>query len=452
MAKIAEVNHEYFEELGALSALGQITPQEYGALKSHLIACAVCRARQADFMEILHEHLPLLEGPASAEDAGRLTIEKRSGVRRRFLKRAYREGLRFSDEALRGTRRVHRQAGSWIENVARIWQPSRIAYGLALAVLCMATGLLGILLHRAHSRYELARNEQTRLTAEITRLQADAKPGSTLPPDTSQAVGTDQSDLHNSKQASEVLKLGTELKQVRRDYASGLERVRTLDEQLENNRVVIADLRSELVAVQSKASGEDKLREAEAALQKANGEIARLTKEHAIQVAALASQQSQIRELTDKLYSLRESSDRSRDLLATTQEIRELMGARNLHIIDVADVDSRGTRKPFGRVFYTEGRSLVFYAYDLEKKRKSVEKFCFQAWGQVESKTGSIQNLGVFYADDQAQNRWVLKYDDPTVLARIDSVFVTVEPVGGSITPKGQQLMYAYLKANPNHP
>ncbi len=403
-------------------------------------------------MEILHEHLPLLEGPSSAVHTARLAIGKVSGIRHRFLKRAHQEGLRFSNEALRETKQARWYVGSWTERFARIWQPARLAYGLALGILCLATGSLGILRHQAESKYEAARSEQARLIAEVARLQTTATGASTLVPDSSLAVATDRSSTHNSKEDSEVLKLGTALNQARQDYASGLERVRSLDEQLQNNTVVIADLRSELVAAQSKATGGDKLREAEAALQEANGEVVRLSKEHSSQVAALASQQSQIRELTDRLYSQRESSDRNRDMLATTQEIRDLMGARNLHIIDVADVDSRGTRKPFGRVFYTEGRSLVFYAYDLEKKKKSMEKFCFQAWGQVESKTGSVQNLGVFYADDQAQNRWVLKYDDPSVLARIDSVFVTVEPVGGSLKPKGQQLMYAYLKANPNHP
>jgi hypothetical protein len=54
--------------------------------------------------------------------------------------------------------------------------------------------------------------------------------------------------------------------------------------------------------------------------------------------------------------------------------------------------------------------------------------------------------------DDQKQNRWVLKFDDPRTLAEIDSVFVTVEPAGGSAKPTGNKLLYAYLLANPNHP
>ena len=129
------------------------------------------------------------------------------------------------------------------------------------------------------------------------------------------------------------------------------------------------------------------------------------------------------------------------------------MGARNLHIIDVEDVEeARGSRQPVGRVFYTEGKSLIFYAFDLEKRRKSLEKYSFQAWGQRESKGGAVQSLGVFVNEDLGRSPWVLKCDDPKLLAQIDSVFVTIEPKGGSDRPQGRQLMYAYLRANPNHP
>ena len=129
------------------------------------------------------------------------------------------------------------------------------------------------------------------------------------------------------------------------------------------------------------------------------------------------------------------------------------MGARNLHIIDVADVDAGGDHRSLGRVFYTEGKSLIFYAYDLEKKRSSMEKFSLQAWGQQGPRSGSsAQSLGVFFTDDRNQDQWVLKYNDPKVLAEIDAVFVTLEPKGGSMKPRGEKLMYAYLKANPNHP
>ena len=45
------------------------------------------------------------------------------------------------------------------------------------------------------------------------------------------------------------------------------------------------------------------------------------------------------------------------------------MGARNLYIAEVYDTDEKGaTRKPYGRVFYTKEKSLIFYAYDLDQQ------------------------------------------------------------------------------------
>jgi hypothetical protein len=61
-------------------------------------------------------------------------------------------------------------------------------------------------------------------------------------------------------------------------------------------------------------------------------------------------------------------------------------------------------------------------------------------------------NLGIFYEDNAAKKRWVLKCDSPKELAEIDAVFVTVEPQGGSHEPSGKPLLFAYLKIDANHP
>jgi hypothetical protein len=139
--------------------------------------------------------------------------------------------------------------------------------------------------------------------------------------------------------------------------------------------------------------------------------------------------------------------------LAAGRDIHDLMGARNLHIVDVFDIDSKGKDgRAFGRVFYTEEKSLIFYAFDLNDRSTPRRNASFQVWGTRGPAQRPTQSLGIFYIDDQKQNRWVLKFEDPTVLAEIDSVFVTVEPPGGSTKPTGQKFLYAYLKANPNHP
>jgi hypothetical protein len=129
------------------------------------------------------------------------------------------------------------------------------------------------------------------------------------------------------------------------------------------------------------------------------------------------------------------------------------MSARNLHITDVFDIDGTGSRKSaFGRVFYTEGKSLVFYAFDLDQPKVTSARHSFQAWAQLSDASTSAVNLGIFYVDDAAQKRWMLTFDNPQVLDRISAVFVTAEPHGGTARPTGQKLMFAYLGHEPNHP
>ncbi|MGH9830460.1 MAG: anti-sigma factor, partial [Blastocatellia bacterium] len=110
------------------------------------------------------------------------------------------------------------------------------------------------------------------------------------------------------------------------------------------------------------------------------------------------------------------------------------------------------TQKPFGRIFYTKGKSLVFYAYDLDQQRGAKKAHTFQAWGRRGPEKEEALNLGIFYQDNAANKRWVLKFDNPKELAEIDAVFVTIEPKGGSHKPSGKPLLFAYLRMNPNHP
>jgi hypothetical protein len=130
------------------------------------------------------------------------------------------------------------------------------------------------------------------------------------------------------------------------------------------------------------------------------------------------------------------------------------MASRNLHIVDVFDTDPKGkTRPAFGRIFLTEGKSLIFYAYDLNDPRVQNAGYHYRVWGKREGPSQHAKSLGIFYSDDKSQKRWVLQYDDPKVLQEIDSVFVTLEPPRGNpAQPKGEKLMYAYLKGQANHP
>jgi hypothetical protein len=139
-----------------------------------------------------------------------------------------------------------------------------------------------------------------------------------------------------------------------------------------------------------------------------------------------------------------------KDFLSHDRDIRDLIGARNLYIADIFDTTQTGkTAKPFGRIFYTKDRSLVFYGFDLEKQAGVEKDATFQVWGSGSDR--SPVSLGLFYQDD-SHNRWVLRCDDPKALARLNMVFVTVEPPGGSSKPTGKRLLRAYLQIASNHP
>jgi hypothetical protein len=197
---------------------------------------------------------------------------------------------------------------------------------------------------------------------------------------------------------------------------------------------------------------QSKSQQDEQQLGQARTQVEKLGKDNDQLTASLVTQQFHIKDLSEEVENQKAAVERERQLTAAAGDVRELMGARNLHIVDVADLDGQGNaRKSFGRVFYTEGKSLIFYAFDLSQKG-SASKVSFQAWGQGQSTSTSVKNLGVFHVDDQVQKRWVLRVDNPELLKSVESVFVTVEPSPGRDKPSGRKLLYAYLGTQANHP
>src|SRR5262249_9473016 len=166
----------------------------------------------------------------------------------------------------------------------------------------------------------------------------------------------------------------------------------------------------------------------------------------------IAAQDLQIQNISVKLTEQKQLIEQEKALLEASRDVRDLMGARNFHLADVFDVDSKGkAQQAFGRIFYTEGKStLIMYAFDLNDRTASRRNASFQVWGKRGASQASAHSLGLFQIDDTKQNRWVLRFEDPQILAQIDSVFVTVEPAGGSAKPTGRQFLFAYLNRTPD--
>jgi hypothetical protein len=229
--------------------------------------------------------------------------------------------------------------------------------------------------------------------------------------------------------------------------ASQKEQESRLAEQEAGANAHLADLQKKLDA-EGRARSEESSRAAtlEAKLEELTQQLRERDQVVAAQTRQLQSREGTVVQQQTQLAEQKELLDHDRD-------IRELMGARDLYIAEVIDVGKdAATKKSYGRVFFTKGKSLIFYAYDLDRQPGLKNASTFQVWGQRGTDREQALNLGVFYEDSVAKKRWILKFDDPQKLAQIDAVFVTVEPNGGSSKPSGKPFLYAYLKVNPNHP
>ena len=161
---------------------------------------------------------------------------------------------------------------------------------------------------------------------------------------------------------------------------------------------------------------------------------------------------SQVNDLTAALQERDREIAQEQELLQHDRDIRNLIGARNLYMAEIYDVAKTGdTQRPFGRVFYTKDKSLIFYGYDLDQQHGLKKAHAFQAWGRGVDQQHDI-SLGLLYQDDASQERWVLKFKNAKTISQIDAVFVTVEPEGGSSKPSGKPLLFTSLRIDPNHP
>jgi hypothetical protein len=452
--------HDRFEEICALAALGEVSAEELTELEAHLDVCPACRREYSEYRELVHNRLPLAAVLPEPKHKLSISFLGEDGVRGRFFAEAHRRGFCFSEKAERGGHPWRGWGG--------IHTSLLVGLFLIAAVAVLGYQLLESAAQRTSNKAELAalsaqNAELRRRLSEIDKA-ADS-PNSFDPSDLSgvkprpenaaTAPSAQMSSIvavqTNAAGASAMLE--TDLSRAREENAALLARVKAAEERMQTDVSQNQLLQAEIASIKGvEIDLTAKLSEATATIIQMKGELRNLREGRSNDASLIAAQESRLKDLAERIKEQSEAIERQKQLLVADRDIRDLMTARNLHIIDTFDIDGKGdTRRTFGRVFYTEGKSLIFYAFDLEDKRVLNANYAFQAWGYQES-GGQSRNLGIFYVDDRKQNRWALKFNDPRTLAQIDAVFVTIEPPGGSPKPTGQKLLYAYLKNKPNHP
>lgn len=393
------LTHDHFEQLCAAAVTGQITRDERVTLQEHMETCANCRDFVSDVGQIV--------GPSVAEYADRHSPAKSpKGVTERFIAKAHSEGIPLGKVI---------PPGRW-----------RARQALVLVAIAAFIALTSVILF-------------PKFLAEDRR-----------PPDKTSKVAPPSSTPKEHNEADDFRRENAKLKELLTQSSS---KMAVSQQQLKAAEIRISEIQSRLSAIETDSGVWQKT------IQDRDVQIAQLKQDLDRQAAVKQADDIAIQTEESELQGLRESREkltaevrRVEALAATAKDAKELIAARNLHVVDVNDVNENGKKqKPFGRVYYVEGKTLRFYAYDLGDSRKVDAKIQFYVWGEKDGVT--VKTLGVLHSDSLADNRWRLDFNDTSVLAKIDTVFVTVENDQAQVSrPKGKRILDAVLGDTPNHP
>jgi predicted nucleic acid-binding Zn-ribbon protein len=429
--------HDKFLELCAISTSGDLTEKEQKDLLVHVAECSDCRQALKEFEAAADIGVPLLHSQLSSPDSlepspiptevARATPTRVTG----HIQTAHKE--RESIEQSSGLRFPHRNGHRQMQiNWNYVWMPFAAA-----VVLTVALGIYSFQVGK-HKGQEVVRATPSTVDTRVDALE--------------QGI----SDAGHEREILKAQLAGrdrviAELRRQVENQSAALNETKSAQTSLEQS--LQGDEAEKQQVVQERSSLSQQLDATQSSLRKTQTELDSLRQQRSQDQSRAESLEAQIRDLHGQLRDQEQAVGKQEELLAHDRDIRELMGARDLYIAEVYDVARDGqTQKAYGRVFYTKGKSLIFYAYDLDQQPGLRNASTFQAWGSHGPDRQQATSLGVFYQDNLAKKRWVLKFDDPKKLEQIDAVFVTVEPNGGSHKPSGKPLLFAYLKVDPNHP
>jgi hypothetical protein len=89
------IDHSQYEELAALAAGGYLDDEELSSFQMHADTCARCRDAVAQFGELVHFGLPLVQSRLR-QGMSMITTRPNPGATQRFIRRASAEGIQFS--------------------------------------------------------------------------------------------------------------------------------------------------------------------------------------------------------------------------------------------------------------------------------------------------------------------------------------------------------------------
>jgi len=437
--------HDEFLELCAVSTSGQLSEEEQKRLQEHLVVCPDCREALRQYESVVHDAIPGIGAEQLSEQSSR--IDPGPSWSQSRAEKALFERLAREESQPSGV--TERKSG--VPPAFRRVLPIAPESTWRHVWMLYAAGIL-LFITLSLSAYWVGVRHGTDV-AKATPLTTTTqdKPAVAIAPSLEEQLSDAAHEREIARaQVAQRDKALADLRHRLEQQAAEINRMKQAQDQLESN--LRSDETGKQDLIQQRAELGQKLESAQVESHALQQQVASLTQQSTDETTHAKALGAKVGDLTRLLQDREASLGQQEELLSHDRDIRELMGARDLYIAEVYDVGDNGaTRKPYGRVFCTKGKSLIFYAYDLDQQETKRAQ-TFQAWGRRGPDFKQALNLGIFYEDNASKKRWVLKMDDPKTLAQIDAVFVTIEPHGGSNKPSGKPLLFAYLRVNPNHP
>jgi hypothetical protein len=416
-------SHEEFQELCALSTTNELTAEEWTRLEEHLAICSECREQKREYEQVVATAVPALATDPVIKKDDEESCESWSLVE---AEKVLMESLRNEPAPFKHVLTGPRKRSKW--NVPFYYA----AAALALAF-CTFAG------------YRVVAHRGLRFGSETA---PSALPASNSSP------GKDQTRAHPIQAPPKKEPEDSNILELRNQTRMDLEQISRLKETRSRLEAELSKQSADLDRnSQDRASLDQQLAAAESDKKNLREQLAIVQDQRSENATQSAALESRLKDLAAALQAKDQEIAKGQELLQHDRDIRNLIGARDLYIAEIYDVAKTGdTQKPFGRVFYTKDKSLIFYGYDLDQQHGIKNASSFQAWGRSGPDESHVISLGFLYQDDVSKKRWVLKSNDARTLAQLDAVFVTVEPPGGSAKPSGKPLLFTYLRLGPNHP
>lgn len=440
VGKFWPVGHSRFEKMCALAITGQLGGAQMCELDEHIATCKSCRKYLESVAQVSMQVMPLL----AEKHAPDRKLTPPAGMRERFLHRLTAEALGgesggklrpfpvptkgiYARPQAEAASKPGAEEKDFRSLFSSLWRPIAIAAGCLVAV-------------------GAAYYAGSRRTVQPPRLAQSAPISAPTVPLTTKAVEPDRvGELERQKS-----ELETKLSAMRQELTTAQVERESLHQELETAKEKLAVL-TQQAAANRPTEDSHPASEQVSTLQ---ADVNRLSQRLAESEIKFGIQKQENSDLSSKLALTEADLQRERDLKSAKSEMGELAASRNLHIVDVYDADPNGKRqRSFGRVFYIEDKSLVFYAYDLDDPGRFKSNVVFHVWGGKAGVKEVTHSLGILHRDDSGQNRWAMTFDDAKVLTQINSVFVTAESASKSYDqPHGKKVLYAYFGSPANHP